>query len=155
MTQRDSKLWPLRCRCSALTNWATKSHSWEPSWGFLNFQLTNTTTWLWRWLLHRLSKRQSPTKSFSGLQSPRRSFFNQGIANIAVYKFDFKKRHYKSGTSVTFHSWRIWPLAEQRNRTSCIRPSKPPLSDECFCKRQNKTMGNMKLDRIQQHVCKK
>ena len=21
--------WPLRCRCSALTNWATKSHSWE------------------------------------------------------------------------------------------------------------------------------
>ena len=25
----DSNSWPLRCRCSALTNWATKSHSWE------------------------------------------------------------------------------------------------------------------------------
>ena len=25
--------------------------------GFLNFQLTNTTTWFWRWLPHRLSKR--------------------------------------------------------------------------------------------------
>ena len=24
MTQRDSNPWPLRCRCSALTNWATK-----------------------------------------------------------------------------------------------------------------------------------
>ena len=29
VTQRDSNPWPLRCRCSALTNWATKSHSWE------------------------------------------------------------------------------------------------------------------------------
>ena len=29
MTQRDSNPWPLRCRCSALTNWATKSHSWK------------------------------------------------------------------------------------------------------------------------------
>ena len=29
MTQRDSNPWPLRCRCSALTNLATKSHSWE------------------------------------------------------------------------------------------------------------------------------
>ena len=29
MTQRDSNPWPLRCRCSALTNWAMKSHSWE------------------------------------------------------------------------------------------------------------------------------
>ena len=25
VTQRDSNPWPLRCRCSALTNWATKS----------------------------------------------------------------------------------------------------------------------------------
>ena len=32
MTQRDSNPWPLRCRCSALTNWATKSHRWELSW---------------------------------------------------------------------------------------------------------------------------
>ena len=30
VTQRDSNPWPLRCRCSALTNWATKSHGWEP-----------------------------------------------------------------------------------------------------------------------------
>ena len=29
VTQRDSNPWPSRCRCSALTNWATKSHSWE------------------------------------------------------------------------------------------------------------------------------
>ena len=29
VTQRDSNPWPLLCRCSALTNWATKSHSWE------------------------------------------------------------------------------------------------------------------------------
>ena len=29
VTQRDSNPWPLRCQCSALTNWATKSHSWE------------------------------------------------------------------------------------------------------------------------------
>ena len=29
--------------------------------GFLNFQLTETITWLWRWLPHRLSKRQSQT----------------------------------------------------------------------------------------------
>ena len=29
MTQRDSNPWPLRCRCSALTNWAMKSHSGE------------------------------------------------------------------------------------------------------------------------------
>ena len=29
VTQRDSNPWPLRCRCSALTNWAMKSHSWE------------------------------------------------------------------------------------------------------------------------------
>ena len=29
VTQRDSNPWPLRCRCSALTNWAKKSHSWE------------------------------------------------------------------------------------------------------------------------------
>ena len=30
VTKRDSNPWPLRCRCSALTKWATKSHSWEP-----------------------------------------------------------------------------------------------------------------------------
>ena len=29
MTQRDSNPCPLRCRCSALTNWAMKSHSGE------------------------------------------------------------------------------------------------------------------------------
>ena len=29
VTHRDSYPWPLRCRCSAVTNWATKSHSWE------------------------------------------------------------------------------------------------------------------------------
>ena len=29
MTQRDSNPWPLRRRCSALTNWAMKSHSGE------------------------------------------------------------------------------------------------------------------------------
>ena len=29
VTQWDSNPWPLRCRCSAPTNWATKSHSWE------------------------------------------------------------------------------------------------------------------------------
>ena len=113
----------------------------------LTNQVAHQGFWIFNWLklsldyedgfrtgCRNVSRHQ---QSFSGLQSPRWSFFNQGIANIVVYKFELKKDTI-SGTSVTFHSWRIWPLAEQRNKTSCIRPSKPRLSGECFCKRQIK-----------------
>ena len=47
--------------------------------GFLNFQLTNTTTWLWRWHTHRLSKRQSLTTVLHTTPITQMIFFNQGI----------------------------------------------------------------------------
>ena len=52
--------------------------------GFLNFQLTNTTTWLWRWLPHRLSKRQSLTTVLLRTPITQMIFFNQGIIIIIV-----------------------------------------------------------------------
>ena len=45
--------------------------------GFLNFQLTNTTTWLWRWLLHTLSKRQSITTVLLRAPITQMIFFKQ------------------------------------------------------------------------------
>ena len=47
--------------------------------GFLNFQLTNITTWLWRWLPHRLSKRQSLTTVLLRTPITQMIFFNQVI----------------------------------------------------------------------------
>ena len=46
--------------------------------GFWNFQLTNTTTWLWRWLPHRLSKRQSLTTVVLRTPITQIIFFNHG-----------------------------------------------------------------------------
>ena len=46
--------------------------------GFLNFQLTNTTTWLWGWLLHRLSKCQSLTTVLLRTPITQMIFFNPG-----------------------------------------------------------------------------
>ena len=42
--------------------------------GFLNFHLTNTTTWLWRWLPHRLSKRQVVETSVTN-HSPSQEYY--------------------------------------------------------------------------------
>ena len=47
--------------------------------GFLNFQLTNTNTWLWRWLPHRLSKRQSLTTVLLRTPITQMIFFNEGM----------------------------------------------------------------------------
>ena len=41
--------------------------------------LTNTTTWLWRWLPHRLSKRQSITTVLLRTPVTQMIFFNQGL----------------------------------------------------------------------------
>ena len=65
-----------------ITHLATATLSTDQSnrWpGFLNFQLTNTTTWLWRWLPHRLSKRQSLTKVLLRTPITQMIFFNQGM----------------------------------------------------------------------------
>ena len=50
--------------------------------GFLNFQLTNTTTWLWRWLPHRLSKRQSLATVLLRTPITHMIFFNQGMDDL-------------------------------------------------------------------------
>ena len=47
--------------------------------GFLSFQLTMTTTWLWRWLPHRLSKRQSLTTVLLRTLITQMIFFSQGM----------------------------------------------------------------------------
>ena len=52
--------------------------------GFLNFQLTNTTTWLWRRLPHRLSKRQSITTVLLRTPITQMIFFNQG-KNLIIW----------------------------------------------------------------------
>ena len=49
---------------------------------FLNFQLTNTTTWLWIWLPHRLSKLQSLTTVLLRTPVTQMIFFNHGIQFI-------------------------------------------------------------------------
>ena len=48
--------------------------------GFLNFQLSNTATWLWRWIPHRLLKRQSLTTVLHRTPITQMIFFNQGIS---------------------------------------------------------------------------
>ena len=63
--------------------------------GFLNFQLINTTTWLWRWLPHRLSKRQSLTRVLLRTPITQMIFFNQGMLLLG---------------SNHFLIYRIWPL---------------------------------------------
>ena len=55
--------------------------------GFLNFQLTNTTTWLWRWLPHRLSKRQSLTTVLLRTPITQKIFFNQGMLLLSSNHF--------------------------------------------------------------------
>ena len=50
--------------------------------GFLNFQLTNTTTWLWRWLPHRLSKRQSLKTVVLRTPVTQMIFFNHGSLTL-------------------------------------------------------------------------
>ena len=50
--------------------------------GFLNFQQTEAITWLWRWLPHRLSKRQSPTTVSLRAPTTQMIFFNQGISRL-------------------------------------------------------------------------
>ena len=59
--------------------------------GFLNLQLTNTTTWLWRWLPHRLSKRQSLTTVLLRTPITQMIFFNQGIYISCWKKFNLPK----------------------------------------------------------------
>ena len=55
--------------------------------GFLNFQLTNTTTWLWRWLPHKLSKRQSLTTVLLRTPTTQKTFFNQGMLFLGSNHF--------------------------------------------------------------------
>ena len=55
--------------------------------GFLNFRLTNTTTWLWRWLPHRLSKRQSITTVLLRTPITQMIFFNQGMLLLGSNHF--------------------------------------------------------------------
>ena len=55
--------------------------------GFLNFQLTNTITWLWRWLPHRLSKRQSLTTVLLRPPITQMIFFNQGMLLLGSNHF--------------------------------------------------------------------
>ena len=55
--------------------------------GFLNFQLTNTTTWLWRWLPHRLSKCQSLTTVLLRTPTTQMIFFNQGMLLLSSNHF--------------------------------------------------------------------
>ena len=58
--------------------------------GFLNFQLTltlKTTTWLWRWLLHRLLKSQSLTTVLLRTPITRVIFFNQGLLLLGSNHF--------------------------------------------------------------------
>ena len=47
--------------------------------GFLNFELINTTTWLWRWLPHRLSKHLSLTTVLLRTPITQMILFNQGM----------------------------------------------------------------------------
>ena len=57
---------------------------WNRSPGFLNFRLTNTITWLWRWLPYSLSKCQSQTTVLLRTPITQMIFFNKGIA---LYNF--------------------------------------------------------------------
>ena len=66
--------------------------------GFLNFQLTQTTSWLWRWLPHRLSKRQSLTKVLFRTPITQMIFFNQGMLLLGSNHFLMK--HYSGSGRV-------------------------------------------------------
>ena len=55
--------------------------------GFLNFQPTKTITWLWRWLPHRLSKRQSLTTVLLRTPITHMIFFNQGMLLLGSNHF--------------------------------------------------------------------
>ena len=55
--------------------------------GFLNFQLTNTTTWLWRWLLHRLLKHQSLTTVLLRTPISQMIFFTKGMLLLGSNHF--------------------------------------------------------------------
>ena len=48
---------------------------------------TNTTTWLWRWLPHRLSKRQSITTVLLRTPITQMIFFNQGMLLLGSNHF--------------------------------------------------------------------
>ena len=60
-------------------SWKLKNPGERFEFGFFNFQLTNTITWLWRWLPHRLSKRQSLTTVLLRTPITQMIFFNQGM----------------------------------------------------------------------------
>ena len=54
--------------------------------GFLSFQLTTTITSLWRWLLHRLLKRQSQTTVLLKTPITQMIFFNHGMLEVVASK---------------------------------------------------------------------
>ena len=60
--------------------------------------VTKTTTWLWRWLLHRLSKRKSQTTVLLRTPITQIIFFNQGMLLLGSNYF-LKHVHYKSWLS--------------------------------------------------------
>ena len=62
-------------------------HRTNRSSGFLNFQLTKITTWIWRWLPHRLSKRQALTTVPLRTPITQMMFFNQGMLLLGSSHF--------------------------------------------------------------------
>ena len=61
-------------------------HQSNHSPGCLNFQLTKTITWLWRWLQHGLLKRQSQTIVLLRTPITQMIFFNQGMLEVITSK---------------------------------------------------------------------